>query len=91
MTISPEGRSLTCTGELSRASAAGPPSPLKPGTPVPAIVILPERLAAERERIAAAGATVLVRPYRPSELQAALPPAGPAHEEGAEPQGDQPS
>ena len=42
---------------------------------VPAVVILPERLAAERERFAAAGATVLVRPYPPSELYAALPPA----------------
>ena len=60
-------------------------------TPVPAIVILPERLASERERIAAAGATVLIRPYRPSELQAALPPSEPPHEEGAAPPGAQPS
>jgi hypothetical protein len=35
-------------------------------------VILPERLAAQSEAFAAAGATVLVRPYRPSELYAAL-------------------
>ena len=43
-------------------------------TTIPAVVILPERLAAERERVAAAGATTLIRPYRPSELFAALPP-----------------
>jgi hypothetical protein len=41
---------------------------------LPAVVILPERLAAERERLVAVGATVLVRPYRPSELYAALWP-----------------
>jgi hypothetical protein len=35
-------------------------------------VILPERLATQSEAFAAAGATVLVRPYRPSELYAAL-------------------
>jgi DNA-binding response OmpR family regulator len=45
---------------------------------LPAVVILPERLGAERERFAAAGATVLVRPYRPSELYAALRPGGEA-------------
>jgi DNA-binding response OmpR family regulator len=39
---------------------------------LPAVVILPEPLAAQREPFAAAGATVLVRPYRPSELYAAL-------------------
>ena len=39
---------------------------------LPAVVILPERLAAHSEPFAAAGATVLVRPYRPSELYAAL-------------------
>ena len=39
---------------------------------LPAVVILPERLAEQREAFAAAGATVLVRPYRPSELYAAL-------------------
>jgi DNA-binding response OmpR family regulator len=39
---------------------------------LPAVVILPERLAEQRESFAAAGATVLVRPYRPSELYAAL-------------------
>jgi DNA-binding NtrC family response regulator len=43
-------------------------------TTIPAIVILPERLAAERDRIAEAGATTLIRPYRPSELFAVLPP-----------------
>jgi DNA-binding response OmpR family regulator len=41
-------------------------------SPLPAVVILPERLAAQSESFAAAGATVLVRPYRPSELYAAL-------------------
>jgi len=41
---------------------------------LPAVVILPERLGSQREAFAAAGATVLVRPYRPSELYAALPP-----------------
>ncbi len=39
---------------------------------LPAVVILPERLAEQHEAFAAAGATVLVRPYRPSELYAAL-------------------
>lgn len=39
---------------------------------LPAVVILPEQLAAQSEPFAAAGATVLVRPYRPSELYAAL-------------------
>jgi DNA-binding response OmpR family regulator len=39
---------------------------------LPAVVILPERLASHSEPFAAAGATVLVRPYRPSELYAAL-------------------
>ena len=47
-------------------------------TSVPAIVILPERLESERDRVMAAGATVLVRPYPPSELYAALPPAATA-------------
>ena len=39
---------------------------------LPAVVILPERLATQQESFATAGATVLVRPYRPSELYAAL-------------------
>ena len=39
-----------------------------------AVVILPEQLVAERELLVAAGATVLVRPYRPSDLYAALWP-----------------
>jgi CheY-like chemotaxis protein len=39
---------------------------------LPAVVILPERLASHSEPFAGAGATVLVRPYRPSELYAAL-------------------
>ncbi len=43
-------------------------------TTIPTVVILPERLAAERDRIAAVGATTLIRPYRPSELFAVLPP-----------------
>jgi DNA-binding response OmpR family regulator len=38
----------------------------------PAVVILPERLGDQRDAFAAIGATVLVRPYRPSELYAAL-------------------
>lgn len=41
---------------------------------LPAVVILPERLGSQRDAFAAAGATVLVRPYRPSELYAALGP-----------------
>jgi hypothetical protein len=41
---------------------------------LPAVVILPEGLEAEAERFAGVGATVLVRPYRPSELYAALWP-----------------
>ena len=43
-------------------------------TTIPAVVILPERLASERDRVAEAGATTLIRPYRPSELFAVLPP-----------------
>lgn len=39
---------------------------------IPSVVILPERLAEQREPFAAAGATVLVRPYPPSHLYAAL-------------------
>ena len=46
---------------------------------LPAVVILPEGLSAERGSICLAiGATVLVRPYRPSELYAALWPGEPA-------------
>jgi DNA-binding response OmpR family regulator len=41
---------------------------------LPAVVILPERLGSQRDAFAAAGAIVLVRPYRPSELYAALRP-----------------
>jgi len=44
-------------------------------TTVPVVVILPERLASDRERVVAAGAIALVRPYRPSELYAVLPRA----------------
>lgn len=39
---------------------------------LPAVVILPERIADQRELFAAVGATVLVRPYPPSQLYAAL-------------------
>jgi hypothetical protein len=39
-----------------------------------AVVILPESLGSERQRLATGGATVLIRPYRPSELYAALWP-----------------
>lgn len=57
--------------------------------PLPAVVILPERLAPERERFVAVGATVLVRPYRPSELYSALwpgeTPGGDAETDGAGP------
>jgi DNA-binding response OmpR family regulator len=45
--------------------------------PWPAVVILPERLGAERERVGTATTKVLVRPYRPSELYAALWPTDP--------------
>jgi hypothetical protein len=44
---------------------------------VPAIVILPERLDSQRETFRATGAQVLVRPYAPSALYAALRPRGP--------------
>ena len=37
-----------------------------------AVVILPERLGGQREAFSSAGASVLVRPYRPSALYAAL-------------------
>lgn len=36
------------------------------------VVILPERLAAERERLEAEGVTVVGRPYRPSRLYRAV-------------------
>jgi DNA-binding response OmpR family regulator len=39
---------------------------------LPAIVILPERLDSQRETFRATGAQVLVRPYAPSALYAAL-------------------
>ena len=57
---------------------------LLPESTAPAVVILPERLAAERDRVAGAGATVLIRPYRPSELRAALPPSETDLASGAE-------
>lgn len=41
-------------------------------SPVPAVIILPNRLGAERELFSSDGAIVLVRPYRPSELYRAL-------------------
>jgi DNA-binding response OmpR family regulator len=41
---------------------------------LPAIVILPERLDSQREVFRATGAQVLVRPYAPSALYAALRP-----------------
>jgi DNA-binding response OmpR family regulator len=41
---------------------------------LPAIVILPERLDGQREVFRATGAQVLVRPYAPSALYAALRP-----------------
>jgi hypothetical protein len=41
---------------------------------LPIVVVLPELLVAERDRFVAVGATVLVRPYRPSELFRALWP-----------------
>jgi DNA-binding response OmpR family regulator len=43
---------------------------------IPAIVILPERLDSQREVFRATGAQVLVRPYAPSALYAALRPHG---------------
>lgn len=48
---------------------------------VPAIVILPERLEAQRDVFRATGARVIVRPYAPSALYAALRP------EAADPDG----
>jgi len=45
--------------------------------PWPAVVILPERLGSERERVGTVTTKVLVRPYRPSELYAALWPNDP--------------
>ncbi len=41
---------------------------------LPAIIILPERLDSQREVFRATGAQVLVRPYAPSALYAALQP-----------------
>jgi hypothetical protein len=43
------------------------------GAAAPVAVIVPQPFAAERERVAAVGATVLVHPYRPSDLYALLP------------------
>jgi DNA-binding response OmpR family regulator len=48
---------------------------------LPAIVILPERLDSQRETFRATGAQVLVRPYAPSALYAALR-LGPAEAAG---------
>ena len=45
---------------------------------LPAVVILPERLGAQQDAFRATGATVLVRPYAPSALYAALRPRTPA-------------
>lgn len=45
--------------------------------PWPAVVILPERLGTERARVSSPTTSVLVRPYRPSELYAALWPDAP--------------
>ena len=42
--------------------------------PWPAVVILPERLVPERDRVSSPTTTILVRPYRPSELYAAIWP-----------------
>jgi DNA-binding NtrC family response regulator len=42
--------------------------------PWPAVVILPERLGSERARVTSPTTTVLVRPYRPSELFTAIWP-----------------
>lgn len=55
-----------------------------------AVVILPEGLEAERDRFASVGATVLVRPYRPSELYAALWPGEKADPAPAAAGGDGP-
>lgn len=41
-------------------------------TTMPAVVILPQRLEAQREVFRATGARVIVRPYAPSALYAAL-------------------
>jgi hypothetical protein len=56
---------------------------------LPAVVILPERLVAERDGFVAVGATVLIRPYRPSELYNALWP-GEAMGLGAAADADEP-
>ena len=54
---------------------------------LPAIVILPERLDSQRDVFRATGAQVLVRPYAPSALYAALRPgaSGAAAEPGGSP------
>lgn len=58
---------------------------------VPAIVILPERLDSQRDVFRATGAQVLIRPYAPSALYAALRPESvqPASDTGSStPPGD---
>jgi DNA-binding response OmpR family regulator len=57
---------------------------------LPAIVILPERLDHQREVFRATGAQVLVRPYAPSALYAALRPesVNPATDPGSSPPPD---
>ena len=54
---------------------------------LPAIVILPERLDSQRDVFRATGAQVLVRPYAPSALYAALRPeaVNPAGDPGSSP------
>lgn len=54
---------------------------------VPAVVILPKRLAEERERIVGVGATVLMRPYAPSEIYAALAAGRPPARSANDPEG----
>jgi DNA-binding response OmpR family regulator len=59
-------------GADSRAADLATIRELLGNTAVPMVVILPQRLEAVREQFERAGASVVVRPYRPSTLYAAV-------------------
>jgi len=48
--MAPSGNTSRSYGQVMRAAVAGPPSPLKPVTPVPATVVISPSLATRRMR-----------------------------------------
>jgi DNA-binding response OmpR family regulator len=57
---------------------------------MPTVVILPQRLDAIRDQFERAGASVVVRPYQPSTLYAAIRAAMPDDSQGATREADRP-